>query len=199
VTWAFRLTYEGELLAHRDDARLPERCLHVHSIRKKFHEQLKNLWEQHPVLDKKRYARLGMVGAQPFQDFDREGFIRRPLVTDSNGLICALDVLMLREGAPGRGLQDVDNRLKTIFDALRMPKGPQELGVGTQQGKVSPASNENPFLVLLEDDRLITHVSVTTDMLLEMFPKVTPGNGVRLFITVTVRPYDVHMENLALT
>jgi hypothetical protein len=64
-------------------------------------------------------------------------------------------------------LQDVDNRLTTIFDALRMPKGPQELGAGTQQGKVSPASNENPFFVLLEDDRLITHVSVTTDMLLE--------------------------------
>jgi hypothetical protein len=37
---------------------------------------------------------------------------------------------MLREGQPGRVLYDIDNRLKTLFDALRIAKGPNELSIG---------------------------------------------------------------------
>jgi hypothetical protein len=37
----FRLVYDGALLAHRHGERLPERSLHVHDIRRKFHAQLK--------------------------------------------------------------------------------------------------------------------------------------------------------------
>jgi hypothetical protein len=43
---------------------------------------------------------------------------------------------------------DVDNRLKTIFDALHMAKGPKELGGGTTQGTQRPTSDEDPFLPL---------------------------------------------------
>lgn len=48
----FRLTYAGRLLAHTTNARLRERGLHVHEIRKEFHKQLKVLWSTHPVLQK---------------------------------------------------------------------------------------------------------------------------------------------------
>ena len=56
---------------------------------------------------------------------------------------------------PMRGARDalhgVDNRLKTIFDALRMAKGPNELGGGTTQGMQRPTSDEDPFFVVMND------------------------------------------------
>ena len=55
---------------------------------------------------------------------------------------------------------DIDARIKTIFDALRMPKNLDEAG-----GAV-PQADENPFFCLLEDDKLISEIKVTTDELL---------------------------------
>jgi hypothetical protein len=130
------------------------------------------------------------------QTFNRENFIFKPIVTEANGLICALDMLMLRYGTPGKTIFDLDNRLKTIFDALRMPKGPNELGAGTDSGIQMPAADENPFFVLLEDDNLITHLAVTSDVLLEPVVNVPPDESVRLVISVTVRPYNVTQDNL---
>lgn len=195
----FRLTYEGELLAHRDDKRLPERALHVHRIRKQFHKQLSNLWRLHPVLKKERAHQMGVIGTSK-QRYDREGFLFEALVNEDNGLICGLDVLLLREGAPGEVLFDIDNKLKTIFDALRLPKNVIELGGGSTQGAQKPESDgsENPFFVLLEDDKLITHLTVESDILLEPVKvSAAPGSSVRLVLSVTVRPYDVGLKNLA--
>jgi hypothetical protein len=46
-----------------------------------------------------------------------------PLVTDKLHLICDLKVTMLRPGEPGGVISvgDIDNRLKTLFDALSIP------------------------------------------------------------------------------
>ena len=130
------------------------------------------------------------------QMFNHDGSGWLPMVTEANGLICKLDILMLRHGQPGRVLFDVDNRLKTVFDALRKAKAPNELGAGARNGQhVTPGPDENPFYVLLEDDKLITHLSVTTDTLLEPVPDVAPAESVRLAITVTVRPYRLYLEN----
>lgn len=195
----FRLTYSGMLKAHRDDKRLPERSLHVHDIRRKFHQQLKKLRSDHPVF---RPDTIGFIVNEDSvmpppmdQIFNHDEFRWQPIVTEANGLICKLDVLLLRAGAPGKVLHDVDNRLKTLFDALRKAKGPQELGGGTSQGMLTAQADEDPFFVLLEDDRLITHVSVTTDMLLEPVDSCPPDEAVRLVVDVTVRPYHVHLNN----
>lgn len=191
----FRLTYEGPLLAHRDDKRLAERSLHVHNIRKEFHKQLRELWLRHPVLN--RIAEYAVqTGNEPLRSFRQDGFNWLPLVTDESGLICKLEVLMLRQGVPGGVLQDVDNRLKTIFDALRMAKGPKELGIDTCSGQQAPDGDETPlFYVLLEDDRLITQVAVTTDMLLQPVPNTPGEEAVRLVIDVTIRPYKTTIDN----
>ena len=89
----FRLTYEGESLAHRDDKRLERRSLHVHGIRKKFRTQLKNLWLSHPVLV---HAKYPMIEGQPDSDvikpINRYGFNWLPLVQKGNGLTCTLDI-----------------------------------------------------------------------------------------------------------
>jgi hypothetical protein len=192
----FRLTYSGELLAHTTDRRLPERSLHVHKIRRHFHQQLKELWQVHPVLTKSSNAYTGAPPGNE-QRFTREGFTFVPIATRELGLICKLDILLLRSGDPGDVLADIDNRLKTLFDALRMPSGPDELGRNTSQGIQSPGPGEDPFYVLLEDDSLITHVAITSDRILEPVDELPAANAVRLVLSVTIRPYDVHMDNLS--
>jgi hypothetical protein len=191
----FRLTYAGTLLAHRQDRKQAERSLHVHSIRKAFHPQLKKLRETHPIFTREGDSFVKIGSKIGWQEFDREGFKWVPIATRDNALICKVEMLLLRDGPPGSALADIDNKLKTVFDALRMPHGPSELGAGTRQGKQSPDPGEDPFYVLMEDDSLITHVAVTTDRLLEEIPDVPPQNAARLFVDVTIRPYATNLEN----
>jgi hypothetical protein len=90
---------------------------------------------------------------------------------------------------------DIDNRLKTLFDALQIPQSCSDVD--------PPAERDGYLFVLLENDNLITDVRVTTDRLLT--PHVpTPGQGashpenfVRLVINVKVQPSIVGFENLA--
>ncbi len=194
----FRLTYAGKLLSHKDGEKLPERSRHVHEVRKAFHKQLKVLWQHHPVLrDIKKAGAFRMPGGpQMYEIVSSDGFNWLPIVTDTNGLICKLDILMLRSCPPGEVVHDVDNRLKTLFDALRKANGPDELGAKTAQGQISQSVDENPFYVLLEDDKLITHVAVTSDMLLEPVRDEHADKAVRLVVNVTVRPYRAYLENL---
>lgn len=188
----FHLTYAGSLYSTQaGGAEVAKRSLHVHKIRQVFHLQLQTLWRKHPTLAAIQSQSPDIVATVPL-----EGFNWRPLVTDKNGLICKLDILMLRYGAPGRVMADIDNRLKTLFDALRMPSNAEELGARTSDGQAKPDSNHDPFFVLLEEDRLITHVSVTTDTILEPVVGVPQENAVRLVVGVTIKPYHAHADNL---
>ena len=181
----FRLTYEGKLLSQ---AKAPD----VHAIRKKFHKQLKRLWDEHPVLKRGHSTAPGICPSMK-EIIPENDFNWLPIVTKENGLVCGLDILMLRKGPPRKTYTDIDNHLKTIFDALRKARGAQELG--TKNGKQQPGEDENPFYVLLQDDRFITHLSVTSDMLLDPV-EVDDEAQARLVITVSVRPYDVNSCNL---
>ena len=198
----FRLTYAGRVHAHRDDKRLEDRSLRVHEIRREFHKQLRVLWDRHPVMGEVRQhgASVNLYvggGAPPLNTiFRHDGFDWLPIATEANGLVCGLDVLMLRKGPPGRALFDIDNRLKTVFDALRKARSPNELGSGTSSGQVVPGPDETPFYVLLENDHLITRVSVTADDLLESVPDVPDEDAVRLILTVSIRPYQVFIDTI---
>lgn len=189
----FRLTYEGPLRGNGS-------ADHKHEIRKVFHKQLKRLWEiypslvqwnddtilQHPGL-KRRSDVLG-------DSYARCGYRFVPLACDPQDQnrphdlppLVSLDVLFLRSGPPGGILKsaDIDNRLKTLFDALRMPTHLQELGQYT-----TPAEGEDPFFVLMEDDRLVSNVSVVTDMLLEptQGAELYDKNDARLIVAISVR------------
>lgn len=89
-----------------------------------------------------------------------------PLVTSKIHLVCRLDVLLLRPGEPGRLVQhggDLDNRIKTLFDALRVPKAGE-----LPSGDAGPQQGERPhFYCLLEDDARITSFNVESDRLLD--------------------------------
>lgn len=184
----FRLTYEGELM-HRSDAN------HKHEIRKVFHAQLKRLWQISP--DLRNWDSEGQNLVPPHSRIERLGekfpldnyrFV--PLVTEEFSVVLSLDILMLRAGDPGRVVQhaDLDNRLKTLLDALRRPTQRQELG-----SYLEPEEGERPFFCLMEDDRLVGNISIATDRLLAPPPQ-EPGYRVqhdcRLIIGVKIQRYS---------
>ncbi|HZM57458.1 MAG TPA: hypothetical protein VFC03_20785 [Acidimicrobiales bacterium] len=57
-----------------------------------------------------------------------------PLICTNLRLLAELDILMLRPEVPGRIINhgDIDNRLKTLFDALRAPSNEQEIGAAAR-------------------------------------------------------------------
>lgn len=190
-----RLTYQGSLLGAN---RTHTRAEHKHEIRKCFHGQLKRFWELHPVL-----AKLGIQDAQdpnqyylilPYlsEKFSQYGYKFVPLVSEFFVVSCSISILLLRPDLPGRiiGSGDLDNRLKTVFDALRIPQSRDELG-----GHEVPGEDEIPMYCLLEDDKLITHVSVETDTLLEPVTNASNSNDVRLVIKADIQPYYLTREN----
>jgi hypothetical protein len=152
----FTLTYTGSLKASgRPD--------HKHDLRKEFHSQLKVLWQQLPLVDYKEWYENQNPATQVKVNLNRKvgSFRFVPLVSPDLDLVCELQITMLRPEPPGALITkcgDIDNRLKTLFDSLRVPKNENELPKGL---KASP--DEVPFFCLLEDDNLITAVSVRTD------------------------------------
>ena len=94
-----------------------------------------------------------------------EAFSFARLVCRQFHLTASLDITLLRPGPPGNLVKaggDIDNRLKTLLDALKAP-----LTVGELHRGAAPGADEAPFFCLLEDDSLITGLSVRTDRLLE--------------------------------
>ena len=102
------------------------------------------------------------------------------LVLTRYKLVAELDILLLRPEDPGAILQraDIDNRLKTLFDALRRPVTAQEI-----PAEWSAPPEERPLHCLLDDDRLITRVNIDTDRLLAP----TSPDDVDVIIRVQVR------------
>jgi len=192
------LTYAGPLYG---SSKRETNGKHKHAIRKVFHKQLKRLWEVAPHFRPENGLQFITTsdGYQPpativdlSKKFERAGYKFVPLVTEDLCLKCDLSVLYLRLDPPGMVIQsgDIDNRLKTLFDALKMPKDKAELG----DGYVGPDDNEKPFFCLLEDDRLVTSVSVDTDILLE--PLSSDKSESRLIITVRIIPIRLSVSNM---
>jgi hypothetical protein len=94
----------------------------------------------------------------------------------------------LRRDHPGNLIAsggDIDNRIKTLFDSLRMPNNWGEVA------RFPADADENPFHVLLEDDSQITKVSVTTERLLTPPAAGEPIHDVHLIIGVTVNVLEL--------
>lgn len=160
----FRLTYRGTLpAASAGHSRAKEK----QDIRRQLHRQLRILWEDHPALSSRlRPTKDGEISEVQTiaNEYTRCGYRFVPLIRKDNGLACSLNILFLRRDNPGGVVKsggDIDNRLKVLLDALRIPETRSELG-----GYDIPEDGEDPFFCLLEDDVLINDISVTTDRLL---------------------------------
>ena len=208
----FTLYFTGRLPSASASARLREK----HDIRKHLHPQLLQLFRTHPALpkfirhpDDTRTA----LGPTDWADWPRwewpnfgdawfeeqavhpVGDIKCvPLVRSNMSLIAELDVLFLRHGEPGAIFQsgDLDNRILTLSDGLRLPKGQNEEAFMTNDTGISRTS---PFFCLLEDDSLITRWNVRTDRLLE---EERDRANVQLIIEVTVKATRLTWGNIAM-
>jgi len=194
----FRLTYEGKLQA---SSRTFQRAGHKHDLRKRFHEQLKRLWKLHPGLKmlgasgvlKYSFAEYAPMVSWLAEHYERRGYAFVPLVREASRVYCSLDILMLRPDVPGTLVRsgDLDNRVKTVVDALRIPSE-QELSKCEP-----PDASELPFFCLLEEDKLISRLAVEADTILDPVPESAhPENDVRLLITVDIKPYVLQSGNM---
>ncbi|WP_299687536.1 hypothetical protein [uncultured Tateyamaria sp.] len=213
------LTYTGELKSRRKDPQpgKPDRLAdHINSIRRAFHSQLKEHWAHNPFLSTqtssplhynldselfsgREYGSTVPQGQVPWIDLIPElhkagNFRFLPLVRDGWDLQCELDILFLRKNPPGSLVQagDIDNRIKTLLDALRTPHSQEEIG-----SQLLPEMDEVPFYTLLEDDQLISRLNVDTGRLLETEGSEDKNSWSKLVVQAKLKPTRSTLTNLS--
>ncbi len=118
-----------------------------HAIRRELHPQLRILWQQHPTLRgsfEPQKAKGGISRVEELaKQYSHSGFRFVPLIKTKD-FACELDILLLRRQEPYRAFDpvgDLDGRVKTLIDGLRMPQLGQEIGEN------KPSEDEDPFFV----------------------------------------------------
>ena len=196
----FTLRFDGDLPSNGNPAE-------KWKIRSQFHPQLAELWRINACLQELKHSchasttgymkydiHHSVPEFRPPLQADPDGnsvsllepIVRGerqclPLVRDTLALKCALGISFLRKDEPGSVYQagDLDNRLKTLFDALQVPNLDQ------MKGAPSLEEIENPLYCLLEDDKLITGFEINSHQLLSREPR--SRNDVSIVIHVDVR------------
>jgi hypothetical protein len=153
-------------------------------IRKKIDPQLRELWKVNHVLrqlETRRYwpkgggwlieghhsnespehNHKGPDSIDLIEEIPKGGRSFLPLVRDSLLLVCGLKILFLRKEKPGKIYigGDIDNRIKVFLDRLCVPSHSDSV-------IKSDESITDPIYCLLEDDGLISNISVETHSLL---------------------------------
>jgi hypothetical protein len=184
----FRLTYDGPLKAASQS---DTRRLDKHRLRCVFSRQLFQLFNNRDVFQ-------GVVEHESTYEmlnrYKRGAFPCLPIVRADLHLVCDLDILFLRRENPGSlvsGGGDLDNRIKVLFDALRIPQDDNEV-----RGLTPESGEEQILICLTEDDRLITGFRCTTDRLLDPANSDSETNNVRLIVNVEVKATKLTTENM---
>jgi hypothetical protein len=210
-TMKFTLHYYGPLKAASSGSNRVRDKWH---IRHQLHPQLAELWKTHKVLrrlpsDARIPEREGFFQsvvhhskeppppgelAPGWRDLlapiqvDGKAFL--PLVRESMAMVSDLNILFLRPEEPGNLVTqggDIDNRIKTLLDGLKMP---------TSDDRIGDHATFDPTHCLLESDSLITALSVRTDRLLEA--DAGDKHVVRLVIEIFINVVHVMPYNMAL-
>lgn len=204
----FRLVFKGKIPPETSKPRSDAK----RDIRSKLHPQLRELARAHPLLNHRHshyaaeaYFDEGKNHPEDVLTFwEHLGNCNKvvslndhphrfaPLITPDNYNGCSLDILFLRRDVPGgivRHGGDIDNRLKTLLDGLRMPREAQEVDDQPQ------SADENPCFCLFSDDRYIDKISVTTDMLLSPMENSESLHDVELVIHVMASLFDRRFES----
>ena len=210
----FYLTFEGEVPSGRGGVAEAK-----HKIRKAFHVQLKRLWETHDALAnvERLESAFGQGGANPIlsgidggradnkklplsdwvaRQYVENGYRFAPLVRKDEHLLCSLQILLLRSDGHNRVVSagDLDNRVKTIIDGLKRPGNASELG-----GFDQPSEGEDPFYVLLEDDDLVSGLTVETGDLLAPNDNndYRKQRWCKVVISVDIKPYRLTWNSIS--
>jgi hypothetical protein len=161
-----------------------------HAIRCVFSRQLNELY----TIRDAEFMAAEWDSAEHPRPVRRGPFLCMALVREKLNLVCDLDILFLRRENPGQLISsggDLDNRIKVLFDALRIPQDDNEV-----RG-LKPADKTKVLLCVTEDDKLITGFRVTTDRLLEPALSAAEENNLHLIINVEVKATKLTPENMA--
>ena len=178
----FYLKYDGPLKSNAGPK-------DKHDIREDLYPQLKNLWDIEPLSRRKNFLKHEN---KPSVLKEIDGIIFAPLICNALDFICQLDLTMLwpeTQGVISNVGGDLDNRLKTLFDALQCPDTNQIQPVKER------FADKQPFFCLLENDKLITSVDIRTHTLLCSKNKT----DVSVLIHVMVKAVDIKIGVIGLS
>jgi hypothetical protein len=162
----FTLTYSGHLPSGNKDSKSEVK----HAIRQHFSWQIYNKWQRtkalndylqmSPPLFEHRAGQWckpqGEDDPNPFFRVQKCGLTLYPLVTAHNRLSCELEIWMsVWEPSLLSPSGDIDNRIKVVFDALRLPEYDHEIPEEMRNG--------GTLYCLLEDDSMIRKFSVEAE------------------------------------
>jgi hypothetical protein len=162
----FTLTYDGPLLATGNDppVQSESKLRNIWAIRNRFEPQIGRIYETNPIF-------RGAVGPPSRaaatimrSPIERNGFKFAAIARTALGLGCEVDIKLLVNHEPGSVITragDLDNRLKTIFDALRVPQANEFRGINLT------IAADHFYPCLLEDDAAITKVSIASERWLD--------------------------------
>ncbi|MDR0367489.1 MAG: hypothetical protein LBH41_02845 [Rickettsiales bacterium] len=184
----FKLIYNGEVKINPK-----RRTQHLDDIRTALSPQLRRLTEIAPysVIREKLVQKgrgIREVGGAKFF----------PIITPELNLLADLDVQILHPELLETPHADIDNRMKTLLDALKRPQGPHEV-CNTHNGEI--------IYTLLDDDHLVTRMNINTSHLLDPCASGCgrgSGPGSResyellIIIGVSIRASKGTMDNLAI-
>ena len=183
----FKLIYFGDILTNPK-----KRAQHISDIRIQFHPQLKRLVNFSPWNNLTKYM-IPDASKSPIITRHISGVDFNPIISSNLKMIAELDILLMHPEIVGVPHSDIDNRVKTILDGLRCPQNEHEIGQNTPR-------DIGPIYTLLDDDHLVTKLTVNTSHLLA--PDLIPTNvqhspdSVFMLIDVNVRVTEGTLENL---
>lgn len=175
----FTLFYQGKL---KSNGSIEDK----NAIRLKIHDQLQTL-KKFPPLNFRNELFDKSKSPKFFQTINGHDYFH--LVSASYEMYVEMEISMLIPHF-NRNFGDIDNKLKTLFDALRPPKS-------NENSSWIPTTNQTPLLCLLEDDSLIFKVGVDTDYLLDTAFLEDP-NFVIMTINVKVKGNSGSIESIDL-
>lgn len=183
----FRLVYDGPLRANGD-------ARHKQEVRRALHPQLRDLWTHDPLANHADEWLSDQPDPHSLSVIEPVGSFRfAPVVCDKLKLLAEVSLVLLRPTRPGALIRqggDMDNQLKTLFDALRCPHSVDEIPNADE-----PGEGEDPLFCLLDDDERITDLHVETDRYLA----APDERSVHATIFVRTRPSRVIYANLPLS
>ena len=153
----FNLIYQGDLPPNGNAAVKWQ-------IRRKFDDQIRRLWDYPPLSDideyrDKDYRPNDCYLGRFVQNVEFISFVSEKIAT-----LVELDILLLSAGMGPRIVTrggDIDNRLKTLLDALKAP------GDNGQEMPLCPdVPPDGRVYCLMDDDKLVSRLNIKVDRLL---------------------------------
>lgn len=200
------LTYGGPLPACQGEDKHTEQKHHIRTV---FSRQLEQKFKREPTLIQWTTEQLpraqiesGRVELKTihrhhscFYEVETCGFLGVPLVTSFNGLACHLDIEVFRRSRPGGVMAggdrggDIDNRLKPLLDALALPVRPNQVP-GSLWGK------GERLYCLLEDDALVSRLTIDLQRWDEEPATPAQEDHVQLRVRATIKPYEPRLYHV---